>query len=55
MDQARESLSALARAGISMDQVTDALLADGVKAFTDSFESLLANIAQKRAKLLATA
>ena len=52
-DRSRDILSALARAGITMPQITDTLLADGVKAFSDSFESLLANIAQKREKLLA--
>ena len=35
-----------------MDAVTDKLLADGVKAFADSFELLLANVEAKRALLL---
>ena len=47
-----ESLQSLASAGIRMEKVTDQLLADGVKAFADSFEKLLANIEEKRARLL---
>ncbi len=47
-----QTLEALEAAGISMDAVTDKLLADGVKAFVDSFELLLANVEAKRALLL---
>ncbi|MBM3933150.1 MAG: transaldolase [SAR202 cluster bacterium] len=43
----------LERAGIRMTQVTGKLLSDGVKAFADSFDQLMANIEQKRTKLLA--
>ena len=49
---AEQTLTALEAAGISMDAVTDKLLADGVKAFADSFEQLLANVEAKRALLL---
>ena len=49
---AEQTLAALEAAGISMDDVTDKLLADGVKAFADSFELLLANVEAKRALLL---
>lgn len=52
-DQAEEHLQALEEAGISMTQVTDTLLADGVKSFADSFDTLLANISEKMAKLAA--
>ena len=53
-DQAEEHLEALEEAGINMDQVTDKLLADGVKSFADSFDTLLANISEKMAKLTAS-
>ena len=52
-EQAEEHLEALEKAGISMTQVTDTLLADGVKSFADSFDTLLANISEKMAKLTA--
>ena len=52
-DEAEEHLEALEKAGISMDQVTDKLLADGVKSFADSFDTLLANIGEKMANLAA--
>ena len=52
LDEALETLESLAAAGVRMEQVTDKLLADGVKAFADSFEMLLANIEEKRARLL---
>ena len=52
-EQAEEHLQALEEAGISMTQVTDKLLADGVKSFADSFDTLLANISEKMAKLAA--
>ena len=49
---AEQTLAALEAAGVSMDAVTDKLLADGVKAFADSFELLLANVEAKRTLLL---
>lgn len=49
---AEQTLAALASAGVDVDAVTDKLLADGVKAFADSFEQLLANVEAKRAALL---
>ena len=52
-DQAEEHIEALEKAGISMVQVTDNLLADGVKSFADSFDKLLSNISEKIAKLTA--
>ena len=50
---ARWTMDALSEAGISIEGVTDKLLADGVAAFADSFAKLLANIDDKRARLLA--
>ena len=52
--EAQQTLEALVAAEVSMEQVTDKLLADGVKAFADSFDKLLDNIREKRAKLLET-
>ena len=46
------TLDALAESGVDMDAVTEKLLADGVKAFADSFEILMANIDQKAKDLL---
>ncbi|MDP3061918.1 MAG: transaldolase [Chloroflexota bacterium] len=51
--EARAALEALERAGVNMDAVTAQLLDEGVKAFATSFDKLLANIEQKRARLLA--
>ena len=52
MDQARADLQALADAGISLDQVTEELEADGVKKFADSFEQLLGTIEDRRRQLI---
>ena len=37
-----------------MKKVTDQLLAEGVKAFADSFDKLLAHIEDKRTSLITT-
>ena len=52
VDGAEGIFQAMADAGISMERVTDKLLADGVKAFADSYDQLLANIEEKRRRLL---
>ena len=49
VDEARDVLAALARAGISIDDVTQQLLDEGVAAFSKSFDALMASIEQKRA------
>jgi transaldolase len=49
IDEARDVLTALARAGISIDDVTQQLLDEGVAAFSKSFDALMASIEQKRA------
>lgn len=51
--ESEQTLADLAGAGISMESVTTKLLADGVKAFADSFEKLMAGIEEKKARLLA--
>jgi transaldolase len=50
---AEQTMNALDMTGISIDKVTDKLLADGVKSFADSFDHLLANVAEKKALLIA--
>ena len=44
VEAARETMQTLARAGISMKQVTDDLVEDGVKLFADAFEKLIAAV-----------
>jgi transaldolase/glucose-6-phosphate isomerase len=51
--EAQHTMKALAAAGVSIEEVTDKLLADGVKSFADSFDQLLANVEEKRDRLLA--
>lgn len=51
IDQARELMDRLAEIGIDMTAVTQKLLDDGVKAFADSYTTLLRVIGDKRARL----
>ena len=51
VDEAERTTEGLREAGISMQQVTDKLLVDGVKSFADSFDKLLANIEEKKVRL----
>jgi len=53
ISEAEETFESLQVTGISLEAITTKLLADGVKAFADSFEQLLAGIDEKRARLLA--
>jgi transaldolase/glucose-6-phosphate isomerase len=52
VDEARDVLSGLARAGISLDDITDKLVEDGVRLFADAADKLLAAVAKKRAEIL---
>ena len=52
VDEASDALKSMESAGVSMDEVTSKLLADGVKAFADSFDILLENVDAKRVQLL---
>ncbi len=52
---AQADLDRLAEVGIDMDAVTNKLLDDGVKAFANSYTTLLQVIERKRARLLLTA
>ncbi|HKU40941.1 MAG TPA: bifunctional transaldolase/phosoglucose isomerase [Polyangiales bacterium] len=57
-DDAAESLrllAALKDTGISLDEVTDGLREDGVRAFAESFDAMLKTIEDKRAGLLKSA
>jgi transaldolase len=46
VDAARAEIAALAGAGVSLDDVTHKLEVDGVKSFSDSFDSLIGTIRQ---------
>jgi len=47
LEEARAQIKALAATGVSLDSITDDLLAAGVAAFADSYESLLGRIEEK--------
>jgi transaldolase len=49
LDEARDVLERVAHAGVSLDDVTRQLEVDGVKAFSDSFDSLLGTISERLA------
>jgi transaldolase len=53
LDGARGALDALANANVSLADVTNRLVAEGVKSFADSFEQMLAAIAKKQQALSA--
>src|SRR5262245_36934821 len=52
VEGAEQTLRELARAGISLDSVTDKLVEEGVQQFADAADKLLAALAKKRARLL---
>ena len=47
VDKARNDLAAIEKAGVSMHEVTDKLLADGLASFQKSFETLIAGLEKK--------
>jgi transaldolase / glucose-6-phosphate isomerase len=51
LDEAKKTLEKLTEVGIDLKQVCQKLQDDGVKAFADSFESLMQSITSKRAAL----
>jgi len=53
LDEARRTLATLDGVGISLREVTDFLVADGVDKFAEAFDGLLAAVARKREALLA--
>src|SRR5262249_20698936 len=52
IDEAREILSDIERAGISLKAVTDKLVDEGVQLFADAADKLLSALARKRAQIL---
>jgi transaldolase len=54
IENARADLANLKAAGISMEEITDELLAAGVKAFADSYNDLLEDVSSKASALLET-
>lgn len=48
--EAQRVIAALTQAGISLDEITDALVGDGVRLFADATDKLLAAVAAKRAR-----
>jgi transaldolase / glucose-6-phosphate isomerase len=50
--EAQRMLGELARAGISLDHVTERLVEDGVRLFADAADKLLAAVARKRTAIL---
>ena len=55
LDQARQRLAAAARLGIDLDRVCADLQTEGVRLFSESYEQLVASLANKKAALLAGA
>ncbi len=51
IDEAKAQLKKLKELGIDINKVTDKLLVDGVKSFSDSFESLLGSLKDKVKKI----
>jgi transaldolase/glucose-6-phosphate isomerase len=52
LDEARDTMEVLEQVGISMKEVTDKLLDDGVKLFADAFDKLLSAVERKRKAIL---
>jgi len=52
VESARQHLTRLSEAGIDLAAVTDKLLVDGVASFTESFESLMNSLAEKRDRFI---
>jgi transaldolase len=51
VDEAHRTIATLEQNGISMREVTDKLLADGLASFQKSFDTLLAGLQEKTKKL----
>ena len=51
IDEAKAQLKKLKELGIDMNKITDKLLTDGVKSFSDSFESLIDSLKDKVKKI----
>ena len=55
VDAARQVLADQQRLGLDLQGVTDKLVAEGVKSFSDSFDQLLAAVSSKRTQILGQA
>ena len=55
IEEAEQLMADLGNAGVSITEVTEKLLSDGVKSFTDSFNALIANVEEKKNHLLSKA
>ena len=55
MDEATRTIEQLEQAGVSMKDVTDKLLVDGLASFQKSFDSLIAGLERKRSLVSAGA
>jgi transaldolase/glucose-6-phosphate isomerase len=53
IEEAETIMADLDASGVSITEVTNKLLVDGVNAFADSFNTLMANVEEKKARLLA--
>ena len=51
IDEAKAQLKKLKELGIDLNKITDKLLVDGVKSFSDSFESLIGSLREKVKKI----
>ncbi|MEI2580192.1 bifunctional transaldolase/phosoglucose isomerase [Scytonema sp. PRP1] len=52
LDDAQSTLSKLQKAGISLEQITNQLLAEGVQVFINAFDQLLSAVEKKRTAIL---
>ena len=52
LDDSLAHLDMIEDAGVNMDEITEKLLVDGLKAFSDSYDQLIENISDKRTSLL---
>ena len=52
IEQAKQTMAALERSGISIDAVTAKLVEEGVQLFADAFDKLLGAVAKKRTAML---
>ena len=54
LEEAHDTMELLEKSGISMKEVTDKLLDEGVKLFADAFDKLLSAVEKKRQSILAS-
>ena len=52
LDDSLAHLEMIEDAGVNMDEITEKLLVDGLKAISDSYDQLIENISDKRTSLL---